>query len=329
MNILVTGGAGYIGSHVSLSLLDAGYNVTILDDLSTGHEQLIPKKADFVKCNINDVEIISSILQKKKFIAVMHFAAFIKVEESLQFSKKYFINNTKNSEILFDTCFKNGLINVIFSSTAAVYGNPILNGLIDENTKLNPLNPYAESKIETEKNLINLSKNRLKYIILRYFNVAGSDPQMRSGLISKNPTHLIKVSSEAAIGKRDKVIIFGKDYNTLDGTAIRDYIHVSDLAEIHVKALEYLLKKKQSKILNCGYGKGYSVKEILDEINKICNNRINIEYGPRRPGDSIKLISDITKLKQIIDWTPKYNNLNFILKTAIQWERKLKNEKIF
>ena len=152
---------------------------------------------------------------------------------------------------------------------------------------------------------------------------------MRTGLISKEPTHLIKIASEAAIGKRDKVIIFGNDYDTYDGTAVRDYIHVSDLAEIHVKSLEYLLKKKQSKIFNCGYGKGYSVKEVLDEINKICNNKIHIEYGPKRPGDVISLISDITKLKQNIDWVPKYNNLNFILNTAIKWELKLKNEKVF
>ena len=329
MNILVTGGAGYIGSHVSLNLLDAGYNVTILDDLSNGHEQLIPKKADFIKCNITDVETITSLLQNRKFIAVMHFAGFVKVEESVQFPEKYITNNTKNSEQLFNICFKNNLSNIIFSSTAAVYDNALHTDLIPETAKLKPSNPYGESKVKTEKFLLKQNSKDINFIILRYFNVAGADPLMRSGLISKESTHLIKIASEAAVGKRAKVIIFGKDYDTCDGTAVRDYIHVSDLAEIHVKSLEYLLEKKQSKIFNCGYGRGYSVKKVLDEINKICDNKINIEYGPKRPGDAISLISDITKLKQHIDWTPKYNNLNFILNTAIKWELKLKNEKIF
>ena len=329
MNILVTGGAGYIGSHVSLNLLNAGYDVTILDDLSNGYEQLIPQKADFIKCNISDVETINSLLQNKKFIAIMHFAGLIKAEESVKFPEKYFTNNSKNSEQLFNICFQNNLSNIIFSSSAAIYGNALHTDLIPETAELRPLNPYGESKVKTEKFLLKQNSKDINFIILRYFNVAGADPLMRSGLISKEPTHLIKIASEAAIGKRDKVIIFGKDYDTHDGTAVRDYIHVSDLAEIHVKSLEYLLKNKQSKIFNCGYGKGYSVKEVIDEINKICNNKINIEYGPRRLGDAISLISDITKLKQHIDWMPKYNNLNFILNTAIKWELKLKNEKIF
>ena len=329
MNILVTGGAGYIGSHVSLNLLDAGYNVTILDDLSNGHEQLIPKNADFIKCNINDVEIINSLLQNNKFIAIMHFAGFVKVEESVKFPEKYFTNNSKNSEQLFNICFKNNLSNIIFSSSAAIYGNALHSNIISETAELKPLNPYGESKVKTEKFLLKQKSKDINFIILRYFNVAGADPLMRTGLISKEPTHLIKIASEAAVGKRDKVIIYGNDYDTYDGTAVRDYIHVSDLAEIHVKSLEYLLKKKQSKIFNCGYGKGYSVKEVLDEINKICNNKIHFEYGPKRPGDVISLISDITKLKQNIDWAPKYNNLNFILNTAIKWELKLKNEKVF
>ena len=328
MNILVTGGAGYIGSHACLSLLDAGYNVTIIDDLSTGHEKLIPNKANFIKANINETDTLNNLFQQKSFNALMHFAGFVQVEESVKFPERYFFNNTKNSSVLFETCLNYGLKNIIFSSTAAAYGNANKDR-VSEDDSLNPLNPYADSKVRTEKHLLKLSKNKeIYYIILRYFNVAGADPSLRSGLIAKKPTHLIKIASEAAIGKRNSVTIFGNDYNTPDGTAIRDYIHVSDLANIHVKSLEYLLEKKRSAIMNCGYGKGYSVKEVLNKMNVICNKKINIEYGPRRPGDAISLVSDISKLMKTIKWTPVYDDLEEILKTSIDWEKKLKNEEL-
>jgi UDP-glucose 4-epimerase len=326
MNILVTGGAGYIGSHTCLSLLDAGYKVTIIDNLSTGYEKLIPAKAKFIKANINETDILNNLLKQKSFNALIHFAGFIQVEESIKFPEKYFKNNTINSSILFEICLSNGLNNIIFSSTAAAYGNTNKNKT-NENDDLNPLNPYADSKVQTEKQLLKLSKSKkIHYIILRYFNVAGADPRLRSGLISKNPTHLIKIASEAAIGKRNSVTIFGNDYNTHDGTAIRDYIHVSDLANIHVKSLEYLLEKKSSTIMNCGYGKGYSVKEVLDKMNTICDKKINIEYGKRRSGDAVSLVSDISKLSKTIEWTPEYDDLEKILKTSINWEKKLQNE---
>jgi len=322
MNILLTGGAGYIGSHVSLALINEGHKVTIIDDLSTGHKALIPKKAKFLQCNISDNKKIANLIKNNNFDALIHFAGFVQVEESIKYPKKYFANNTFNSIKLFETCFENNLKKIIFSSTAATYGNQGKNKPIAETNKLNPLNPYGESKLRTENYLLE-NKNRFNYIILRYFNVAGADPDLRSGLISNKTTHLIKITSEVATGKRDKVIIYGKDYNTPDGTAIRDYIHVSDLADIHLKSLEYLINTKQSNIFNCGYGKGYSVKEVIDTANKITDNLIKYKYGNKRKGDAAIVVSDISKLLNFIDWQPKYNDLNFIIKTAINWETKL------
>ena len=323
MEVLITGGAGYIGSHVALNLLDAGYEVTIIDDLSTGKKNLIPSKAEFIHCNVDELEKIEPLLKTKKFVALMHFAGFVDVEESVSYPEKYFENNTTNSIKLFDLCLQNGLSNIIFSSTATVYGNPTHKGLVSETDDIRAINPYGESKVRTENYLQQFDSSKINYTILRYFNVAGADPRMRSGLIKKNPTHLIKIASEAAIGKRDSVQIFGNDYNTPDGTAIRDYIHVSDLADIHIKVLQFLLEKKQSEIFNCGYGKGYSVKDVLNMTNSLCKNRINILNAPRRPGDAEMVVSDISKLKRMIDWTPKYNKLDFIIKTAIDWELKL------
>tara|TARA_B100000029_G_scaffold515190_1_gene621022 strand:+ start:28 stop:999 length:972 start_codon:yes stop_codon:yes gene_type:complete len=323
MRILLTGGAGYIGSHITLNLLDHGHKVTVIDNLSTGNIRLVSNKAAFIKCDIDDEKKIESLLKQEKYDALMHFAGFIKVEESINFPEKYYNNNTIKSKKLFDVCIKNGLSNIIFSSTAAVYGNSKKNNLISEMDKINPINPYGQSKAETEKYLIELNSKKIKFIILRYFNVAGADLKMRSGLISKQPTHLIKILSEVATGKRKKITIFGNDYETPDGTAIRDYIHVSDLADIHTKVLEFLIKTKKSEIFNCGYGEGYSVKEVLDTANKIYNNKIKIEIGARRVGDAKMLVSDVSKLKQMIDWQPKYNKLNTIIQSSIDWEKKL------
>ena len=322
MNILLTGGAGYIGSHVVLALLDNGYSVSVIDDLSTGHKNLLPDNIQFLECNINNKNKVAALIKQNNFDALMHFAAFIKVEESIKNPEKYFTNNTDNAINLFNTCFENNLKNIIFSSTAAAYGNPKTNINIPETEILRPLNPYGESKIKTEKFLFQ-NKDRFKFIILRYFNVAGADPSLRTGLISKNATHLIKITSEVAVGKREKVTIFGNDYNTPDGTAIRDYIHVSDLADIHLKVTEYLISNKQSNIFNCGYGKGYSVKEVVDITNKITGGTIKFKYGKRRLGDAENLVSDISKFHQYIDWSPRYNNLSTIIETAINWEKKL------
>ena len=322
MKILLTGGAGYIGSHVLLSILEQGHKVVVIDDLSTGNKNLIPEKIDLINCNINNEEKIGKVLQQQKFDILLHFAGFIKVEESVQNPKKYFINNTENAIKLFETCYKNNLKNIIFSSTAAAYGNPLHNSSIEESAELKPLNPYGESKVKTENYLLQ-NKHKYNSIILRYFNVAGADPNLRSGLISDKPTHLIKILSEVAIGKRDKISIYGNDYNTSDGTAVRDYIHVSDLADIHLKAASYLLTNKTTDIFNCGYGKGYSVLEVINAANKLYNNSINFNFDQRRPGDSEKLVSNVDKLHQHIDWMPKYNNLDLIIQTAVNWEKKM------
>ncbi len=326
MNILLTGGAGYIGSHVALSLLSSGHNVHIIDNLSTGYEILLPKKANFTCCGIEDSERIAGILNKNKFDALMHFAGYIQVEESVNFPEKYFINNTDNSIKLFETCKKNGLNKIIFSSTAASYGSSD-NKMVDEKEELKPENPYAISKIKTENYLLENEKY-FKFIILRYFNVAGADPDLRTGQISKNSTHLIKILSEVITGKRNKLEIFGKNYNTNDGTAIRDYIHISDLAKIHIDLTEYLLKNLKSDIFNCGYGKGYSVLEVVKAAINIYPNKINYTFNDKRKGDVEYLVSDISRLKKHINWKPKYDNLNTIIKTAVNWEKKLNEENI-
>ena len=323
-NILLTGGAGYIGSHVTNSLIDQGYDVTIIDNLITGNKTLINPKAKFINCDIADIKNISEVLINNKFDIVMHFAGLIRVDESFKEPEKYNEFNFKKAKIFLDTCFENGLKKVIFSSTASVYGNPNTNN-VSENDALNPLNPYAETKLKLENFIINTAKSEdIKYIILRYFNVAGADEKLRSGLISKYSTHLIKIASEVAVGKRDEIIINGDDYDTRDGTPIRDYIHVSDLADIHLVSAKYLLEKKESNIFNCGYGTGYSVKEVIDTYNKILKKKIKIKFGPRRVGDSKMVVADPNKFNKTLNWKPKYNELGYILKTAYEWEKKLK-----
>ena len=322
MKILLTGGAGYIGSHVLLSIIENKHEVIVIDDLSTGNKKLIPENIKLINTNINNSEKISNLLVEENFDLLLHFAGFVKVEESVQKPDKYFKNNTDNAIELFEMCYKHNLQNIIFSSTAAAYGNPSNNESIREDENLNPLNPYGESKVKTEEYLLN-NKDKFNSIILRYFNVAGADPKLRSGLISNTPTHLIKILSELAIGKREKISIYGNDYNTKDGTAIRDYIHVSDLASIHLEAANYLLEKKISNIFNCGYGKGYSVLEVINVAKKIYGGKIKFEYDKRRPGDAEKLISNVDKLHQHINWKPKFDNLDLIIQTAVEWEKKI------
>ena len=324
-NILVTGGAGYIGSHVVNLLIDKGYNVTVLDNLITGTFKLINKKATFHEIDIADENKIESILKNNQFDLIMHFAGLIRVDESVKDPKKYNEYNFTKSKIFLKNCLKYKINKIIFSSTATVY-NDLKETKLSEKDELNPTNPYAESKLNFEKHLINQAKiNNLKYIILRYFNVAGADEKLRSGLISKYSTHLIKIASEVAVGKKSELIINGNDYDTPDGTPIRDYIHISDLADIHLVAAKYLHEKNQSNIFNCGYGKGYSVKEVIEAYNKFLKKKIKFKIGPKRTGDSKILIANPDKFNQTMNWKPKFDNLEYILKTAYQWEKKLKN----
>ena len=325
-NILLTGGAGYIGSHVTNLLIDQGYNVTIIDSLITGNKTLINPGATFVNCDIADVDNISKVLINNKFDILMHFAGLIRVDESINEPEKYNEFNFEKSKILLNTCFEYGLKKVIFSSTASVYGNPIKDN-VSENDVLNPLNPYAETKLKFENYIINKSKSEnISYVILRYFNVAGADEKLRSGLISKNSTHLIKVASEVAVGKRSEIIINGDDYNTPDGTTVRDYIHISDLADIHLISAEYLFKNNYSDIFNCGYGRGFSVKEVIETYNKILEKKIKFKIGPKRLGDSEYVVANPNKFYKTFNWIPKFDNLENILRTAYKWEKKLLNQ---
>ena len=322
-NILLTGGAGYIGSHVANLLLDEGLNVSIIDNLITGNKKLIPSKANFYNCDIDDVNNVQKIIKKNEFDIVMHFAGLIRVDESVKLPKKYDLYNYQKAKKFLNTCFENNLKKVIFSSTASVYGNPEKQNVSEED-EINPLNPYAETKLKLENYLIKASKRQnIKYIILRYFNVAGADEKLRSGLISKFSTHLIKIASEVAVGKKDKLIINGDDYDTKDGSPVRDYIHVSDLADIHIVSARYLFNKNKSNIFNCGYGKGFSVKEVIKTYNKILDKKIKYEIGERRPGDSKLVVANPDKFKKTMKWKPKFNDLKYILKTAYSWEKKL------
>tara|TARA_B110000483_G_scaffold78024_1_gene97248 strand:+ start:69 stop:1064 length:996 start_codon:yes stop_codon:yes gene_type:complete len=326
-NILITGGAGYIGSHVANLLLDNNYNVTIIDNLITGNRQLIPKKANFFNCDISNQKEVTKIINQKKFDLVMHFAGLIRVDESIKKPEKYYEFNYEKAKVFLNTCIKNDLKKIIFSSTASVYGNPKEDN-VSENDPLDPLNPYAKSKLMLENFLIEISKKeKIKYIILRYFNVAGADEKMRTGLISKYSTHLIKVASEVAVGKRDKIIINGDDYDTIDGTTVRDYIHVSDLADIHLISGRYLIENGQSNIFNCGYGVGFSVRQIIQSYNKILKKKIETTIGIRRAGDSKSVVANANKFYQKFLWEPKYNNLENILYSAYSWEKIIKNQK--
>lgn len=321
MKILITGGAGYIGSHVVKALGKLGHDLVIYDNLSTGHREAVTY-GELVVGDLADKSKIDSLFQHHHFEAVLHFAGSIVVPESVSDPIKYYQNNTVNSLHLISLCEKYKVTNFIFSSTAAVYGMPD-DGVCREDSKLAPINPYGQSKLMTEHMLRDVSASSdLRYVALRYFNVSGADPEGQIGQSFPEATHLIKVACEVATGKRGSIKVFGTDYPTPDGTCVRDYIHVSDLAEAHVKALEYLAKGGKSEVLNCGYGHGFSVREVLNRVKEITGMNIKVEDSPRRPGDPASLTATAKKIHHVIDWTPKYDDLNLIIKSAYEWEKK-------
>ncbi len=315
--ILVTGGAGYIGSHAVLALCDAGYTPIVLDNLSTGNEDLIPQGVEFIQEDVGNISRFKAVL--KDCDAVMHFAGSVIVPESVENPLKYYQNNTENSRRLIEACVESGVNKFVFSSSAAVYGEPEIT-LVNEASPTAPINPYGYSKLMTEQMLRDTAAaNGLHYAILRYFNVAGADSAGRSGQSTPNATHLIKIAVEAACGKRAEISIFGDDYDTADGTCIRDYIHVSDLIDAHILALNYIGKGKDL-LINCGYGHGASVREVLNMVEKVSGEKLDISTAPRRAGDSPCLIADNSLIKETLNWHPKYNNLETIVKTALDWE---------
>ena len=323
--ILLTGGAGYIGSHVTNLLIDEGHSVTVIDSLITGNKSLVSTKSDLNIVDMADKNKVNKILKKKNFDLVMHFAGLIRVDESVENPEKYNQYNFEKTKTFLNMCFNNGIQKIIFSSTASVYGNT-KKDKADEMDKLDPLNPYAISKLNIENFLMEKSREQpIAYTILRYFNVAGADDKMRTGLISKFSTHLIKIACEVAVGKKKELIINGDDYDTKDGTPVRDYIHVSDLAEIHYICAKDLIKNHKSNIFNCGYGKGFSVKEVILCLNKILGYKIITKVGNRRIGDSKQIVADSKKLIKYFSWKPKYDNLEYIIQTALEWEKKIKS----
>jgi UDP-glucose 4-epimerase len=322
MKILVTGGAGYIGSHVVKNLLNIEYDIVIYDNLSTGYKESV-LGGEMIVGDLSDKKALSKLFKMHKFDTVMHFAAYTKVSESVENPLKYYSNNTCNMINLLIECEKHNVSNFIFSSSAAVYGMP-KSGIADEQEELNPINPYGASKMMSERMLIDFSNaSNLNYAILRYFNVAGADPECRIGQAAPDATLLIKVACQTAAGLYDEISIFGTDYDTPDGTCIRDYIHVEDIASAHVNSLEYLISNKKSIILNCGYGHGYSVLDILNMVKEVTEVNFSIKEAKRRLGDPPILIADNKLIKKTLNWQPNYDKLYDIIKTAWQWELKL------
>ncbi len=320
--ILVTGGAGYIGSHVVAMLGEAGERVVTLDNLSTGFAESV-LCGDLVIGDTGDRETVASVLREHDVDTVMHFAAKTIVPESVAKPLVYYDNNTVATRNLLQCCDEAGVRHFVFSSTAAVYGNPA-DGVCSEDSPVAPINPYGTSKLMSEWMLRDLAvATSLRYVSLRYFNVAGSDPDGRIGQSTEKATLLIKVAAETAIGKRPSISIFGTDYPTPDGTGVRDYIHVTDLADAHLKALAYLRKGGDSTVLNCGYGHGFSVREVLQTVEKVSGNKLKIEEQPRRAGDPPMLIARADRIRDLLGWSPRFDDLRVIVKTALDWESKL------
>ena len=327
MTVLVTGGAGYIGSHMVHELADAGEPVVVLDNLSTGFRFLIPASVPFIAGSTGDRPLVAEIITRHRISAIIHFAASIVVPDSISDPLGYYNNNTMNTCALLDVAIKAGVQEFIFSSTAAVYGNA-RDVPVREDAPTAPISPYGTSKLMSEIMLHDAGMaHGLRFVILRYFNVAGADPRLRTGQATPAATHLIKVACETAIGKRPKMNIFGTDYSTPDGTCIRDYIHVSDLAQAHSAALAYLRSGGASATFNCGYGRGASVLEVIAAVRRASGHDFPVEVSARRPGDPPALVANVERIHAALPWRPRFENLDTIVSHALAWERQLSNRR--
>ena len=327
MTVLVTGGAGYIGSHMVHALVDAGESVAVVDNLSTGFSHFLPEGTPLYIGDAGDENLVEGVIRSHNVDAIIHFAGSIAVPESLRDPLGYYRNNTGTTRNVLASAVKCGVKTFIFSSTAAVYGNPERTP-VSEDAPTRPLSPYGTSKLMTEIMLRDTAiAHGMNYVVLRYFNVAGADPQLRCGIAVPGATHLLKVAVEAATGQRAKLDVFGADYPTPDGTCIRDFIHVSDLAQAHRAALDYLRRGGRSETFNCGYGHGYSVLEVIEAVRRVSGRTFAVNQAPRRPGDIMAMVAETARIRAALAWTPQFNNLDTIAAHALAWEQKLLAER--
>jgi len=327
MTVLVTGGAGYIGSHMVLALVEAGESVVVIDNLSTGFSAFLPEGVPLFIGDAGDENLVEGVIEQHQIESIIHFAGSVVVPDSMRDPLGYYRNNTFTTRNLLNAAVKRGINRFIFSSTAAVYGNAD-QVPVTEIAPTRPLSPYGFSKLMTEIMLHDVaSAHGMKYVVLRYFNVAGADPQCRVGLATAGATHLLKIAVEAATGQRAKIDVFGTDYPTADGSCIRDFIHVSDLAQAHRSALHHLRGDGDSVTLNCGYGRGYSVLETIEAVRRISGHNFAIQHAARRPGDIMTMVADTSRMRALLDWTPQYDNLDTIATHALAWEEKLLRER--
>jgi len=327
MAVLVTGGAGYIGSHMVLALAEAGESVVVVDNLSTGFANMLPDGVPLIVGDAGDETLVEGAIVQHGVDSIIHFAGSVVVPDSMRDPLGYYRNNTMTTRNLLNAAVKSGVKQFIFSSTAAVYGNPD-QVPVPEHAPTRPLSPYGSSKLMTEIMLHDVaSAHDMKYAVLRYFNVAGADPQARIGLATIGATHLLKIATEAATGLRAKIDVFGTDYPTPDGSCIRDFIHVSDLAQAHCAALSYLRDGGAPVTLNCGYGRGYSVLETIEAVRRVSGRNFAVQYAPRRPGDIMTMVADVSRIRATLNWTPQYDDLETIARHALAWEEQLLKER--
>jgi UDP-glucose 4-epimerase len=327
MTVLVTGGAGYIGSHTVHALVEAGESVVVIDNLSTGFSSFLPEGVPLFIGDAGDETLVEGVIAQHRVESIIHFAGSVVVPDSMRDPLQYYRNNTMTTRSLLNAAVRCSVDRFIFSSTAAVYGNPD-QVPVPENAPTRPLSPYGSSKLMTEIMLHDVaSAHGMGYVVLRYFNVAGADPLARIGLATVGATHLLKIAVEAATGQRAKIDVFGTDYPTPDGSCIRDFIHVSDLADVHRAALSYLRDDGASATMNCGYGRGYSVLETIEAVRRISGRNFAVQYAPRRPGDIMTMVADVSRIRATLDWTPQYDDLDTIARHALAWEEKLFQER--